>query len=100
VLDTSARVPGTDGEKMSKSYGNTLAVFEEPERNPGRNGQFQRFPQQMADTAERAAMNDFAEEVLGAVRDEDVRLHEMDLKTWLENGAPRELVERIRREEL
>jgi tryptophanyl-tRNA synthetase len=30
VLDSSARVPGTDGEKMSKSYGNTLAVFEEP----------------------------------------------------------------------
>jgi len=30
LLDTSARVPGTDGEKMSKSYGNTLAVFEEP----------------------------------------------------------------------
>ncbi|HYW81136.1 MAG TPA: tryptophan--tRNA ligase [Thermoguttaceae bacterium] len=30
VVDTSARVPGTDGEKMSKSYGNTLEVFEEP----------------------------------------------------------------------
>jgi tryptophanyl-tRNA synthetase len=30
VLDTSARVPGTDGEKMSKSYNNTLQVFEEP----------------------------------------------------------------------
>ncbi|HUT11531.1 MAG TPA: tryptophan--tRNA ligase [Thermoguttaceae bacterium] len=30
VLDTSARVPGIDGEKMSKSYGNTLEVFEEP----------------------------------------------------------------------
>jgi tryptophanyl-tRNA synthetase len=29
VLDHSARVPGTDGEKMSKSYNNTLAVFEE-----------------------------------------------------------------------
>ncbi|MEO0529711.1 MAG: tryptophan--tRNA ligase [Planctomycetota bacterium] len=29
VLDQSARVPGTDGEKMSKSYGNTLAVFDE-----------------------------------------------------------------------
>jgi tryptophanyl-tRNA synthetase len=29
VLDHSARVPGTDGEKMSKSYHNTLAVFEE-----------------------------------------------------------------------
>jgi len=30
VLDTSARVPGTDGQKMSKSYGNTLDVFEDP----------------------------------------------------------------------
>ena len=30
VLDTAARVPGIDGEKMSKSYNNTLEVFEEP----------------------------------------------------------------------
>jgi tryptophanyl-tRNA synthetase len=31
VLDTGAKlVPGIDGEKMSKSYGNTLDVFEEP----------------------------------------------------------------------
>jgi tryptophanyl-tRNA synthetase len=30
VLDASSRVPGTDGEKMSKSYGNTLDVFEDP----------------------------------------------------------------------
>lgn len=30
VLETSARVPGTDGEKMSKSYGNTIDLFEEP----------------------------------------------------------------------
>jgi len=30
ILDASARVPGTDGEKMSKSYGNTIEVFEEP----------------------------------------------------------------------
>jgi tryptophanyl-tRNA synthetase len=29
VLDASARVPGTDGEKMSKSYNNTLAVFDD-----------------------------------------------------------------------
>jgi tryptophanyl-tRNA synthetase len=29
VLDSSARVPGTDGQKMSKSYSNTLAVFED-----------------------------------------------------------------------
>lgn len=30
VLPTAARVPGIDGEKMSKSYNNTLEVFEEP----------------------------------------------------------------------
>jgi tryptophanyl-tRNA synthetase len=30
ILDSTAKVPGTDGmNKMSKSYGNTLAVFEE-----------------------------------------------------------------------
>jgi tryptophanyl-tRNA synthetase len=29
VLEHSAKVPGTDGEKMSKSYNNTLAVFED-----------------------------------------------------------------------
>ena len=29
VLDQSARVPGLDGEKMSKSYNNTLAVFDD-----------------------------------------------------------------------
>ena len=28
VLDDSAKVPGTDGEKMSKSYGNDVEVFE------------------------------------------------------------------------
>ena len=31
VLDESAKVPGPDGEKMSKSYGNTIEVFE-PEK--------------------------------------------------------------------
>lgn len=30
TLDESAKVPGTDGEKMSKSYGNTIEVFEAP----------------------------------------------------------------------
>ncbi len=30
IIDTSARVPGIDGEKMSKSYNNTLDVFEDP----------------------------------------------------------------------
>jgi tryptophanyl-tRNA synthetase len=28
LLDSSAKVPGTDGEKMSKSYGNYIEVFE------------------------------------------------------------------------
>lgn len=32
VLDDSAKVPGTDGEKMSKSYGNTIDLFE-PEKS-------------------------------------------------------------------
>lgn len=30
ILEHSAKVPGTDGEKMSKSYNNTLDLFEEP----------------------------------------------------------------------
>lgn len=30
VLPQSAKVPGTDGDKMSKSYNNTLELFEEP----------------------------------------------------------------------
>ncbi len=30
ILDSSARVPGIDGQKMSKSYGNTLPIFEDP----------------------------------------------------------------------
>jgi tryptophanyl-tRNA synthetase len=30
ILDNSKKVPGTDGEKMSKSYDNTLELFEEP----------------------------------------------------------------------
>ncbi len=29
LLDSSAKVPGTDGEKMSKSYENTIEIFEE-----------------------------------------------------------------------
>lgn len=30
ILDHSAKVPGVDGEKMSKSYNNTLEIFEDP----------------------------------------------------------------------
>jgi tryptophanyl-tRNA synthetase len=29
VLENSAKVPGTDGEKMSKSYNNTIEIFED-----------------------------------------------------------------------
>ena len=30
ILEATAKVPGTDGEKMSKSYNNTIEIFEEP----------------------------------------------------------------------
>ena len=30
VLSSAARVPGTDGQKMSKSYDNTIEIFGEP----------------------------------------------------------------------
>jgi len=30
ILEDSAVVPAVDGEKMSKSYGNTIPIFEEP----------------------------------------------------------------------
>jgi tryptophanyl-tRNA synthetase len=30
VIESAAKVPGTDGEKMSKSYNNTIEIFEEP----------------------------------------------------------------------
>jgi tryptophanyl-tRNA synthetase len=30
ILENTAKVPGTDGEKMSKTYNNTLSVFEDP----------------------------------------------------------------------
>ncbi len=74
VLDASARVPGTDGEKMSKSYGNVLEVFEEPKtlrkqimrivtdsrpveqpKEPGTDHLFQLFSL-FADDAQREAM--------------------------------------------
>ncbi len=32
VLDTSAKVPGIDGEKMSKSYRNVIEIFEAPKK--------------------------------------------------------------------
>lgn len=32
TLDESAKVPGVDGEKMSKSYGNTIELFEEEKK--------------------------------------------------------------------
>lgn len=32
VLDASAKVPGLDGEKMSKSYDNTIPIFDTPKR--------------------------------------------------------------------
>jgi tryptophanyl-tRNA synthetase len=31
VLESSAKVPGVDGEKMSKSYNNTIEIFDDPQ---------------------------------------------------------------------
>jgi tryptophanyl-tRNA synthetase len=30
IIESTAKVPGTDGQKMSKSYDNTLEIFEDP----------------------------------------------------------------------
>lgn len=30
LMEVAARVPGTDGEKMSKSYNNTIGIFDDP----------------------------------------------------------------------
>ncbi|WP_437225711.1 tryptophan--tRNA ligase [Planctomicrobium sp. SH661] len=32
VIAATSKVPGTDGEKMSKSYGNTIGIFETPKQ--------------------------------------------------------------------
>ncbi len=32
VLEETSKVPGTDGEKMSKSYNNTIGIFEAPKK--------------------------------------------------------------------
>lgn len=32
VIESTAKVPGTDGEKMSKSYNNVIEIFESPKR--------------------------------------------------------------------
>jgi len=32
VMESTSKVPGTDGEKMSKSYGNVIELFEPPKR--------------------------------------------------------------------
>lgn len=32
VIESTAKVPGTDGEKMSKSYNNTIEIFEAPKK--------------------------------------------------------------------
>jgi arylsulfatase A-like enzyme len=66
-----------------------------------KNGQFPKFPDNIADPAEKAAMNDFGQEVIDAVKDESLlNLHELDLDSWAANGAPLETIERIRQEEL
>jgi arylsulfatase A-like enzyme len=66
-----------------------------------RNNQFPRFPVNAVRTAEREAFGDLGDEVIAAVKDEPlVKLHELDLDSWQQNGAPKSVIERIRREKL
>ncbi len=45
VLEQTAKVPGLDGEKMSKSYNNTLELFEDPKAQREKNHAYRdRFP--------------------------------------------------------
>ncbi len=68
---------------------------------PGRNGQFPVFPENIADQEEFAAINDFGDEVIEAVKDEPmVKLHELDLEGGRINGVPQELIDKIEREKL
>ena len=32
IMDSTAVIPGLDGEKMSKSYGNTIPIFDTPKK--------------------------------------------------------------------
>lgn len=68
---------------------------------PGRNQQFPLFINKITDEEEKKGMNTVGEEVLEAVKDEPaVKLHELDLESWEQNGAPRDFIERIRKEKL
>ena len=80
--------------------GGDFIELKAPEYRPSRNSQFQTFPLNLSEE-ERAQMGDPWEEAIRATRDEEsVNLHELDLEAWERNGAPREVVERIRREGL
>jgi hypothetical protein len=87
-----------------KTYarGGNFLKFEAPPPPPRqRNAQFPFFPGKIQLKEEREAMNDFGEEVLEAVRNEPlVKLHELELDLWEKYGAPREVVEKIRKEKL
>jgi arylsulfatase A-like enzyme len=61
--------------------------------NARRNGQFPVFP----DNTD-LPMNNFGDEVIQAVKNEDlIKLHELDLESWEKNGAPQEVIKKIKR---
>ena len=62
---------------------------------------FPKFPGMIADPAERAAMNSYAEEALAAIKDEPLStLHRFDLSAWRDRGATDEFIARVQRERL
>jgi len=82
-------------------YNGRFIKLQPLDHEPFRNGQFPRFPSQITVPEEKAAMNDFGQEVIDAVKDEPlVKLSELDLKQWEINGAPKGTIGRIRKEGL
>jgi len=62
-----------------------------------RNGQFPKFHHNLNDKSEKELMNDFDQEVCQVVKNEPlVKLHELDLKSWEQNGASKKIIENIR----
>lgn len=64
-----------------------------------RNGQFPVFPENIRDPVEKKKMNDFADEVFDAIKDEKtVDFNELDLAAWRRNGVCVETIKKIRRQ--
>ncbi|HHN46251.1 MAG TPA: arylsulfatase [Planctomycetes bacterium] len=63
-----------------------------------RNSQLPEWPHNVADDAERAAINSVEEEVLAVTKDEPaVKLSKLDIDFWVSRGGPGEFAERLKK---